>query len=231
MKSFNKDLFYILNKIKNREYFSFSKYADGEYAILRNQFITNCDGWTFDPQKHALEKKLLLESFEYSHENYHIGIVCPCCCSLESVNWMRAKAKTKNITWANLFVNNNYYDFKNNFFPEFNNWEGRVVLIGNENGVGKKLPFKCNIFYPIPIGAWINPTLTKIINRFKKLAKEENNQLFLFSAGPLGNILAHQLHLINPNNIYLDIGSTINPWLTNNNRGYLNGLDQKTCIW
>jgi len=231
MKSYTNDLKLIFNKLKNKECFSFSKYADGEYAILRNISITNCDGWTFNPVEHSEEQKLLLESFKYNHENYHVGIMCPCCNPMDGVQWMRDTAKTKNLTWANLFVNNNYPFFKEHFFPEFNSWSGRVILIGNEQGTNKKLPFKCNIFYPISIGAWINPKLTKTIKTFIKLAKEENNQLFLFSAGPLGNILAHQLHLINPNNTYLDIGSTINPWLTNNNRGYLNGLDQKTCIW
>jgi hypothetical protein len=49
----------------------------------------------------------------------------------------------------------------------------------------------------------------------------------------LGNMLAAKMWKYNKNNIYLDIGSTLNPWLVGNNRGYLRGAGtiNKTCIW
>jgi len=231
MKVFEDDIKHMLARLQNHEYFSFSKYADGEYAVLRNTKITNCDNWVFDPVSRQYERQLLLESFQYNHDNYHVGISCPCCQPKVDVEWMRDNVKTKNVTWANLFVNNNYRFFRENFFSTFNDWPGRVILISNEAGVNKKLPFKCNIFYPISIEGWLEPNLSKTIKTSKNLATEKNDQLFLFSGGPLGNILAHLLHIENQNNTYIDIGSTVNPWITGNNRGYLNGVDQKTCIW
>ena len=144
---------------------------------------------------------------------------------------MRDNVRTKNVTWANLFVNNNYLYFKDNFFPEFDKWEGEVTLVANEQGENKKLPFKIDNYLPIQIGSWFNPALEHIINILKEKAIQSNNQLFLFSGGPLGNILCHQLHLINKNNTYIDIGSTINPWVVGNNRGYLNKKSNKVCVW
>ena len=46
-------------------------------------------------------------------------------------------------------------------------------------------------------------------------------------------MLAAEMWKHNKNNTYIDIGSTLNPWLTENNRGYLKGAStlNKTCIW
>jgi hypothetical protein len=230
--SFSSDLEFIFNKLKNREHFSFSKYADGEYKVLKNEFITNCDNWTFDPQLNRQEHRALFSSFQYSHPDYIIGISCPCCQPIEQIQWMRNNVKTSIITWANLLVNGNYDFFKKKFFPLFNKWEGLVNLIANKNGLNKEMPFKVDNYIPIhPNKGWLNPDLLDNINKTKELARNENGQLFLFSGGPLGNILAHQLHLINQNNTYLDIGSTINPWITGNNRGYFYHNKNKNCIW
>lgn len=229
--TFSKDIEFIFNKIKNRDNFSFSKYADGEYKVLRNQYITNCDNWTFNPITHDKEYKYLLDSYTYDNENYYVGISCPCCQPKGHIQWMRDNVGTKNVTWANIFVNNNYNYFKEYFIPEFNKWEGEVTLVANEQGLNKQLPFKVDNYLPIQIGSWFNPALEHIINLLKEKAQEKDNQLFLFSAGPLGNILAHQLQLANINNTYLDIGSTINPWIVGNNRGYLRNDNNKICIW
>lgn len=231
MKSFVSDIKFIFTKIKNKEHFAFSKYADGEYKVLRNEPITNCDHWSFDPSTHQTEYQYLLSSYQYSHPDYYVGISCPCCQPSSHIQWMRDNVKTKNVTWANLFVNGNYEFFKSNFFPEFDNWGGEVTLVANEQGINKELPFKVNNYVPIQIGSWFNPSLEEIIKSLKTKAQESNNQLFLFSGGPLGNILAHQLHLVNQSNTYLDIGSTINPWIVGNNRGYLRNNKNKICIW
>jgi hypothetical protein len=229
--NFNTDIKFLYNKLKNKEHFTFSKYADGEYKVLRNEYITNCDNWTFDPKIHQLEYKYLLDSYHYNHPNYYVGISCPCCQPPPHIEWMRNNVGSQNITWANLFVNGNYDYFINHFIPEFNKWEGEVILIANEQGLDKNLPFKVDNYLPIQIGSWFNPVLEHIIELLKDKAQKQDNQLFLFSAGPLGNILAHQLHKVNKNNTYLDIGSTINPWIVGNNRGYLNNNQNKICIW
>ena len=79
MKNFHDDFDSVLQKVQNRDCFSFSKYADGEYKILRNEKITNCDNWTFDPDKHKEEHQYLLDSFRYDSDDYWVGISCSCC--------------------------------------------------------------------------------------------------------------------------------------------------------
>jgi hypothetical protein len=227
--NFRNDLYFLFNKLKNKEKFSFSKYADGEYAILKNQKITNCDNWTFDPITDYKYQQELLDSFKFNEVGYYVGISCPCCVPIEHVKWMRDNVGVDNnhLTWANIFVNGNYNEFTKIFIPEFNNHE--VIVIATENGDKDKLPFSVEEYIKITGTAWKDN-----YNLVEELPfKDYKNKLFLFSAGPLGNMLAAKMWKYNKNNTYLDIGSTINPWLVGNNRGFLRGAAtiNKICIW
>jgi hypothetical protein len=234
-KTFEDDFQQLYKRLKSRKPFAFSKYADGEFYILVNKpLLIHGDKWTFEPDKHSKERELLMDSFIYNHPQYIIGISCPCCQPMEDVRWMRDNTRTDKLTWANLFVNSNYIHFKEKFIPEFNKWEGTVNVIASEKGSSSDLPFKCDNYIPINKTAWQLPYITELIDKGKQISETENDQLFLFSGGPVGNIMAHQLHMNNPNNTYIDIGSTINPWvLKENNRGYLQKTPNlnKTCIW
>lgn len=234
MKNFREDIVNLAKKLKAKESFAFSKYADGEYKILRNEPITNCDNWTFSPEQHKKEQSLLLESFQYEHDDYFVGISCPCCQPMDHVQWMRDTVKTKNVTWANLFVNSNYPYFEKELIPIFNSWSEDIFIFANENGISKQMPFKVKKYFPLNMKAWQDPFLSHWINLGVKKAKESEGALFLFSGGPLGNILSYELHKANPLNTYIDIGSTISPWVVGKNRDYhFQGtkFNQQTCTW
>lgn len=229
MKTFKEDFFILFNLLKTKQKFSFSKYADGEYSILINKKITNYDNWTFNPVIHQIQQKELLDSFCYNEKGYYVGISCPCCVPNDDVIWMRKNVGVdkNHLTWANIFVNGNYGDFLKYFVPEFSNHD--VILIATENGDIKKLPFVVKEHIKITGTAWYDN-----FNLVKELPeRNDKNKLYLFSAGPLGNMLAAKMWKYNKNNIYLDIGSTINPWLVGKNRGYLRGSStlNKICIW
>jgi len=229
MKTFQEDLFILFNLLKAKIPFSFSKYADGEYSILINKSITNCDNWTFNPVVDGKYRQELLDSFKFNEDGYYVGISCPCCVPREDVEWMRKNvgADKNHLTWANIFVNGNYNNFKTHYIPEFQNHD--VVLIAFKDAAIQNLPFKISEFIPIGKTAW-----KENFNLVVELPKKEyQNKLFLFCAGPLGNMLAAKMWKANKNNIYMDIGSTLNPWLVGNNRGYLTGAPtlNKICIW
>jgi hypothetical protein len=229
MKTFKGDFLMILNLLKSKKPFAFSKYADGEYAILVDQKITNCDKWTYDPELHQKERTELMNSFTFSEDGYYVGISCPCCVPVAHVEWMRntVNVSPKHLTWANIFVNGNYENFKKHFIPEFNNHD--IILVANENATIEKLPFKVEEHIKITGTAWRDN-----FNLVEELPKKDyENKLFLFSAGPLGNMLAAKMWQHNKNNIYLDVGSTLNPWLVGNNRGFLRGAPtlKKICTW
>lgn len=229
MRDFKEDFFKIYDLLKNNKKFSFSKYADGEYAILRNQKITNCDNWTFNPEIHQKYRNELLDSFKFSEEGYYVGISCPCCVPMEHVEWMRENVNVSDeyLTWANLFVNGNYNDFVKYFIPEFKNYD--VILVATEKGNKENLPFNVEEYIPITGTAWKDNF--NLVNELSN--RDDSNKLYLYSAGPLGNMLAAKQWKKNKNNIYIDIGSTLNPWLVGKNRGFLKGGPtlNKICIW
>lgn len=224
--SFRGDIEFIFNKLKNRDKFSFSKYADGEFAILANRLITNVDNWTFNPKVHNKHRQELVNSFKFKDKDYYVGVSCKCCQPEEHVNWMREQSDQDILTWANIFVNSNYPYFKENFIPEFSNHD--IVLFAREDARVNNLPFKVE-HIPITSQAFIDNF--NLVNEFP--IEKYQNKLFLFCAGPLGNMLAAKFWEKNKENTYLDIGSTLNPYLTETNRGYLSGKETalKTCIW
>jgi len=229
-KSFNSDFYIILEALKNKERFSFSKYADGEYEILINNNIRNCDNWVFDPVKHKKYRDELLSSYHFNEDGYYVGISCPCCVGNDNAVWMRHNVgvSDENLTWANLFVNGNYTHFKENFIPEFSNHD--IILVANENATMNNLPFDVEEHIGITGTAWKDNF--DLIESLPK--KDYKDKLFLFCAGPLGNMLAAKMWKHNKNNTYIDIGSTLNTQLIGvKNRGYLQGTNTigKICTW
>lgn len=227
-KSFTEDIKTIFNALKNKEKFSFSKYADGEFEILVNNKITNCDNWTFDPKIHVECQKELLSSYQFDEDGYYVGISCPCCVNSKSVTWMRQEVGVdeSKVTWANIFVNANYKFFLDNFIPEFSNHD--IVLVANKDANISSLPFKVEEHIKIGNSAFIENF--NLVNDLPK--KNYKGKVFLFCAGPLGNMLAARMWKNNKDNTYLDIGSTLNYYLLGvKNRSYLQGNNNKICIW
>lgn len=239
-RTFNTDIEIIFNKLKNREHFAFSKYADGEYKILTNQYIDilNKENGEFkyspnDPTD-AFFRDQLIESFQFNHPNYYVGIGCKCCMGEQSFKWMKNNSHQKetNLTWANIFVNSNYSYYQEYIIPLYTNYE--VVIVCNHKAKLDNLPF--NVIKDFRVGVNAYKKDFNLVEKLLSWTKENKvkDKLFLFCAGPLGNILTHRLFKDFPINTYLDVGSTLDPLLgLGRTRGYLKGSStlNKTCIW
>jgi hypothetical protein len=230
MKDFESEIYRIFDLFKKGSPFSFSKYADGEWAAINDINLNNRE-FEKTPLTPSFFKNKLIESFKYKDPNYYVGVSCPCCQGGEAQKMIDfSEQDYEHLTFANVFVNSNYKIYKEIFIKEYENHD--IHLIANEKSKINNLPFKIEKFYPIGFSAWVNNY--KLIEEIKQ--KNLNNKLFLFCAGPFGNLLAHQLHESNKNNIYLDIGSTLNPWLQSEGFQrdyYLNGTvyQNRTCTW
>ena len=99
--------------------------------------------------------------------------------------------------------------------------KGREDVIPEENFLQLatlKMPlgktFRAHKHFKIGKNAWVQDY--SLIDEIKTYIDSEatEGKLFLFCAGPFGNILTHQLYEHNKNNTYIDIGSTLNvyPW-------------------
>jgi len=241
MKTFDGDFTKFLNMIKSGEHFSLSRWGDGELMILEGKAIdirSKGNGeFRYDPniEDYGKFRDKLIDSFEYKDDNYYIGIACPCCVGQEKYQYMKDKSHQdeKHLTWANIFVNANYKRTIDELIPEFKNHS--VTIVVNKNSNVHNLPFKPTNVLRVGTDAWRNnyDVLEKIGKLIQKDAVE--NEIFLFAAGPLANILTYELWKYNSEkNTYIDIGSILDPYLELKlTRGYQLGAQtlQKICTW
>lgn len=227
MKYFREEIETIFHRLKSKQRFAFSKYADGEWMAMCDIDLNNREFEVSENTKEASGR--LRDSFCFKDDGYYVGISCPCCNAYHHAAMKQfSRQDTEHLTFANMFVNSNYAFFQEHFIPEFANH--KIHLVANEKSKIENLPFDVEQFYPVGFSAWVNniDLVEEIISQ------NHQDKLFLFCAGPLGNILAHRLWDANKQNTYLDIGSTLNPWLESAGftRGYFSGPNyHKTCVW
>jgi hypothetical protein len=229
-KIFSKEIEKMFNRLRSRRHFSFSKFADGEWAIITNNAINNGE-FSFNPEETEVRESLI-RAYEFQDPGYYVGISCPCCVGiLTHVQMLKAcPSFNDNITYANIFVNSNYLFYTNHFIEEYSKRD--IHLVANENAKVKNLPFEVEEFYPVQ-----NSALAYNYDLVEKIkSKRLKNKLFLFACGPFGNVLAAELWAANKYNTYLDIGSTLNPWLESEGfkRHYYVGdncYSQRNCVW
>ena len=87
MKEFKSDFNILLERINKGKPFAFSKYADGEYGIMKGISIGNKE-FQHNPSDIEAQNRLL-DSFKYKHKDYYVGIGCPCCMGDDSFEDMK----------------------------------------------------------------------------------------------------------------------------------------------
>jgi len=235
-KKFKEDIKVFKHKIENSINFTFSKYADGEWAVIKNGSINNTEFW-FDNNSFvdSMKRDRLIESFKFRHPQYYVGISCPCCQGQQTFEDMKSMSQQPDemLTWANLWVNDNYKYYVSDILPLYN--ARKVVLYCNKDGDIDSLPFKPDKIFPVSNNAWDSDW--DIIEESKDyiLQSKAKDVLFLMCCGPFGNILCHELTKFNADNTYIDVGSTLNPFLkTGFARHYYvdNSVwSQLECVW
>lgn len=232
-KSFSEDIKVLKEKLETKELFTFSKFADGEWLAMMDSPLNNNEFRYSRDSSHKTARQHLINAFQFRHPNYYVGISCPCCQGrdFEAMKQYSGQADDR-LTWANMWVNSNYKYFLSDVLPIFSTYN--VALVAHEGSNLLNLPFRDSIkaFYPIKRDAWIASSDT--LYAMKKDIKDKKGWLVLFCAGPFGNILAHELTMFNDQNTYLDIGSTLNPFLGTEGfrRGYFDNHEtMKPCIW
>jgi hypothetical protein len=96
-------------------------------------------------------------------------------------------------------------------FEFYNSLDKSVYLICNQKSQKNNFPFTVNEIFPFPddcISYWEqngDVYISEIVDYVSKL----KNETFFISAGPVSEILIHHMYLSNPNNQYIDVGSSI----------------------
>ncbi|MDR2399091.1 MAG: hypothetical protein LBD61_01425 [Endomicrobium sp.] len=209
IKYLDKEFDKFWQKIKMGENFALTRNGDGERAVMSGSTLKAQEGgWKFPDYICALGKDCS-RSLLINNDKFFYGISCPCC-DEESYYWYRSRINTKNITFANLWINGNYTKFKENF----NDLKRDSVLITNYRAANHQIA-NLNILkhYTISddcITFW-ETDAKKMLSQIKYELENKNNILYVVSAGP---IIA-ELFKNNPNNCYIDFGSAIEPYYNN----------------
>ena len=219
MEKYNVDFEFFWGKINNNENFTFSRYADGEILLMKGKSITketqayNMDKWS-SPETLTRVGKELLETLNHTENDYYYAISAPTD-SVMDYNFLMENIKQDHnkITFVNLWVNSNY----NKTIEKYNNLKREVNLICNHNAKIENFPFKVKSITHFPddcVNFWENNG-DKFINDLCIKYEDYKDELFFISCGPISEIVIHHLYLHNPNNSYIDVGSSIDEYVHN----------------
>lgn len=263
-KDFVKDLLIIEDLLKRGENFAFSRFSDGEtYMLLGKEIEMNrnfirvgelFDGGArcaeddikhYDPRKHEFYRQKLEESLLFRGENYYKGISCRCCIGgggaegEKYFKWTLDKigpGDEHNLTWSNLLINSNYLYYIQNIVPIFKTKD--IVMVVNHLADTSKLGFNIKKEFRIGENCMVNNY--GVIDEIKDYIKNNNikDHVFLIAASFLTNMINHQVYSVYDNNTFIDIGSSLNPFMPgiSSRRQYMYQLcgapkDTKKCIW
>lgn len=205
----------IISKIKSKENFALVRMGSKEAAILSKKKLnlSNIFEFNFDPQnqRHLFFRNMLIESYKTNHEKYIVGMPCYCCTNdVQGNASMGLIAKKKIATLATVFSNNN----SNRVKELLEALNGRnIILLSSWKAASVQNPaLPLNVRYSFRLKDNGVESL-HIISEMKKFVKENKikNYIFLFSAGPLSNIIINALFQEEKENCYLNIGSMLDP--------------------
>lgn len=184
---------------------AFSRFGDGEYAILRNMVhVAKSDGWKWDGRKSEMQD-LLLESLVAGSEldDYFVGISAanhhPLAHKwyIEKLN--ECDVPIEKVTFASLFIFANY----DRFLSAIGDIE-RFVIVGSAS--------KCDYQTPSdPADSEWPHTIVELAN---ELASIDYTDAILVAAGPWSSVLIHRYWQITKNaasrrQSIIDVGSSI----------------------
>jgi hypothetical protein len=263
-KLFKDEFYYFLDKFKKKENYTLLRFSDGELFLLQNKQILltadrvsvegvldSRDGFysdntvlrpkydqkTFTPSRHSEFRDYLIGSFLHNSDNYYKGISCRCCVGQDNFDWQidQLGGDDDSLTWSNVLLNSNYPLFLTEFYPEIQK-RGAYVVCSEEANLSHLAWVKKHF----SVGVDIFDNFKEYVLSLKQFIKDNNiqNEVFLFSASSLSNVLQFELAQDFPNNTYIDIGTTLShefkvPVLRGYVMDYFNGNlnNLSTCIW
>ena len=201
---------YFLNKIKKGIPFSLSRFADGEYYVLEDKPLTNIDNWTF--MKGSILCQHLNDSLKMVKTNFFYGI-SGLSDDESTCNYYYSKILNPHtITYANVFVNQNFYKWR--AFLESTVMNCVLISPSSFGKIGAISVIEHVQIDPFLVNTW-DTKYQEYFDIMEALGKKYMGTLFLISAGPISCIFIQKLYQANPNNTYIDVGSSIDTYTKN----------------
>lgn len=245
MKYFDQEFDKFKDMLKRGENFSFSRFSDGECFILQNKKVVLGNNFyitgdkaganiygpeerkSFDPEDNIDQglRQHLIKSFEHKQKNYFKGIP-----SKQDIHIDFDHEDEDDLTFANIFINANYERFIEEIvltiFPE------RLILyVVNERADLSGLPFKVDKDFRIGSNCLRNNF--DVINKVQNYIIDEciRDAVVLSSAASLSNLINYYGFSALSDNTFLDIGSSLNPYLGEKMQSCMYTRDYLKTYW
>lgn len=215
MEKFITDFEKYTNLILSDESFAYARYADGEVMLMQGRGVGqstqafNVDRWS-SPDKQTVVGAKLLESLSHKEANYHYAISSHSD-NIADCEYLLSKIENPNITFANLWINQNYSKMK----AFYESLSKPVYVICNQLARKAYFPFQVLELFPFPddcVNYW-EMEGDFYIEQLLDYSTQVDGQTFFVSAGPVSEILIHEMYQTNPNNQYVDVGSSLDEFI------------------
>ncbi len=217
-QDFRKDFDELLGVFDSGRPFAFARFNDGEARVLANQPVGCKHEWQYRPEKDLRFRSALRESLQVRDDFYFYGLP-----SWDMSPWMHdlvrglTAAPVESLTFAALFANGNHDRFLEEFVPRFRRLGRPIVFVGNARLARRRLEEALGIADFLPLSGdcvklWRRRE-RELLDLLDLKASLSQRALFLIAGGPLGKILIHALWKVSPTNVYLDVGSALDPLL------------------
>ena len=243
MMGWNESMAYLRMLIRNRVPFSVVRYGDGELEILSNRSHHNKE-WSWSPDQNHADKfrRLLTQPFQDAQSAESIMMIGLPVTFCAEGRWAHAmggggrRDLVQNFFQPPLATELGIGGVPSNRFLyswQFGNLNFNATFDLIETLVTADWPILvvCNheLVMDKSPPAWVSGVLTistdsvegvirsfdTFTSKIQKLARAVDGAAFLFSAGPLSNVIIAVMHRINPRNIYIDIGGSLDYFLSN----------------
>jgi tetratricopeptide (TPR) repeat protein len=199
----------IIAKITTGLPFGLIRPSDGEHTILSNTTLTNCDHWTFTAGGQLQQQ--LMSAIQTIDPNLYIGIPCNTCnlpwnCTQAvyddyTIRWGVQKNRQ---TYANIFGNSNWprwsdflKGYAKGFYAVTSGQHESPLQIKERFLIDEKL-----------VDRWDQDGSAET-DRLLRFVADKHGELICFSAGPLSKVWIPQCMKLNPSNMYVDAGASI----------------------
>jgi glycosyltransferase involved in cell wall biosynthesis len=216
----------IIRKIRSKRPFGLIRPSDGEYSILKDRTLTNCDAWTW--KAGGVLSSQLAESIRTVDPNLYIGIPCNTCnkpwnCTDEIYTDFTEKfgVPAAQITYANIFMNSNWAKW-----TEFiRNYPGGGFYLVGSGGSAEQTSLAIkgrHEISPTLVNSWDTDGEAETARLLEFIA-DLRGELICFAAGPLSKVWIPLCMQRNPANMYVDVGASLDVFTKGvTNRMYVN---------
>lgn len=209
---------YYTKLIESKHPFSFVRWGDGEIAVMDGQavgkqsLVFKNSEWVFEEGGQTKLGQALRESINLQGPDNHYGLPCRCCASMSEHMRLIPDITLSPVAPNTIFGNANYQRFID-WIHTLDTKGITVSLVANYLAQGnlEKYPFKIKRFHPVPSNCIteFEEHGDRLIESVKDFASLMHGHFVMVAAGPMSEVFITEMWKANPNNIYFDVGSSL----------------------